>query len=107
MPHAEISTSPPLGIEFGEYLSDDLCGLMCRQWLATLDLGDLDGEILDGMDAADEDMPQGLTTRFGIVDRLNCRLTSCFGDSATACTSAMASWRPLGVDTAGSRSGFC
>ena len=31
-----------------------------------------DGEVLDRMDAADEDVAQGLATRFGIVDRLNC-----------------------------------
>jgi len=43
--------------------------LCAGQWLATFDLGDLDGEVLDRMDAADEDVAQGLATRFGIVDR--------------------------------------
>src|ERR1700722_2214207 len=45
---------------------------MRRQWLAAFGLGDLVGEILDRMDAADEDVAQGLATRLGIVDRLNC-----------------------------------
>src|ERR1039458_5928979 len=51
-----------LGIELGKHLSDYLRGLMRRQRRATFDLGDLDGEILDRMDAADEDVAQGLAT---------------------------------------------
>ena len=36
-----------------------------RQWLATFDLGDLDGEVLDRVDAANEGVAQGLAARFG------------------------------------------
>ena len=57
-----------LGVQLGQHLADDLRGLVRRQWLAAFDLGDVGGEVLDRMDATDQDVTQGLATGFGIAD---------------------------------------
>jgi hypothetical protein len=71
-------------------------------------LGHLGREVLDGVNAAHENVAQRLAAGVGILERLDRRGDGLVRASvATACTRVMASWRPLTVETAGSRSGFC
>jgi hypothetical protein len=46
---------------------------MGGQGLPTFGVGDLGGKVLDGVNAADENVAQGFAGRFGIVDRLHGR----------------------------------
>ena len=94
-------------VELGEDLTDDLGCLVGGQNVAALGLGHLGREVFDGVHSADEHVPQRLSTRLRIVERFDRRRDRVIGAIATACTSVIASWRPVAVETTGSRSGFC
>ena len=94
-------------LQLGQDLTDDLRRLVGRKGIAAFRLCDLSGKVLDGMNTADEHVAQRFPARFRIVERLERGRDGMVGDVATACTRAMASWRPVAVETTGARSGFC
>ena len=80
----------------------------CVERVAALGFGHFGSEVLDRVHAADEYVAQRLTARLRIVERLDRRRNRVrSGETATVCTTLMASSRPLAVDTTGPRSGFC
>ena len=59
-----------LRVELGQHLADDLGRLVGGERLAAFGLGHLGGEVLDRVNAADENVAQRFAAGVGILERL-------------------------------------